>query len=114
MSSRANTFLALAVVGAIVPAAVLGVFVAQEGLDLGEMLSQTVETTVGIALLCDLSLSAIAFLTWAAFQAPAAGVRWWPFVLATLFVGLSFALPLFLYYRERGRARAGAPAPATA
>ena len=78
------------------------------------MLSQTVETTAGIAVLCDVSISSLAFLIWASFQAPAAGVRWWPFLLANLFVGLCFALPLFLYYRERGRAPAGAPAPAAA
>jgi len=29
--------------------------------------------------------------------------RWWPFVVANLLVGLSFALPLFLYFRERRR-----------
>ena len=113
MSSRANTFLALAVLGAVAPAAILGVFVAQEGLDLGELGDQ-LGTTGALAVFADLSVSSIVFLTWAAFQAPAVGVRWWPFLLANLFVGLSFALPLFLYYRERGREPAAAPAPAAA
>jgi hypothetical protein len=27
--------------------------------------------------------------------------NWWLYILASLVVGLSFALPLFLYFRER-------------
>jgi len=26
---------------------------------------------------------------------------WWAYLIATMTVGLSFALPLFLYFRER-------------
>ncbi|HVR38163.1 MAG TPA: DUF2834 domain-containing protein [Thermoanaerobaculia bacterium] len=49
----------------------------------------------------DLIISCVVFWTFVAFEK---SVRHrWLYVLATLLVGLSFALPLFLFARERAR-----------
>jgi hypothetical protein len=50
----------------------------------------------------DLTISVIVFWVYAFLEASRLQMKNpWIYVLATLLVGLSFALPLFLYFRER-------------
>ena len=50
----------------------------------------------------DLLITSVAFWIWSFGEARAHGMkRWWAYVIATLVVGLSFAVPLFLYVRAR-------------
>ena len=50
----------------------------------------------------DLTISVIAFWVYVFVEANRSGMKHpWIYLLATLLVGLSFALPLFLYFRER-------------
>jgi len=108
--NRAPLFLALALLGLALQLAVVGVFLSQEGLDVGEIGSQMVETTMAVLAITDLGLTAIAFLVWLPGEARRAGIeRWWPYAVAVL-GGVCFALPLFLAARERERE--GAPAAA--
>ena len=110
MSGRARVYLLLAVVGAAVPLTIAGIFLADEGLDLGEFVDQLFETTISTMAFADLAISSLVFLFWSWHEARRVGIRpWWPFVAANLLVGLSFALPLFLFFRER---RGTAPAAA--
>lgn len=109
MEDRSKAYLALAVLGAIVPFAIFGVFVADNGLDLAEFADEIVSSTVALMILGDLTVSSLVFWVWMSREAPRAGMgSWWPFVVANLLVGLSFALPLFLYFRERRRTVAAA------
>ena len=100
---RAGLYRALTVVGAIAPYAVFGVFLAQEGFDLGEFVEQAVTSTTAVMTLADLTIASIVFLVWMWPQAPQLGLRRWWFVAGNLLVGLCFALPLFLYLREKRR-----------
>lgn len=60
------------------------------------------DNLISAAILVDISIAAFAFWFWLWSEAPRVGIRHrWPFVLATLLVGLCFAFPLFLYKRER-------------
>lgn len=109
MADRSKTYLALAVLGAIVPFAIFAVFVADNGFDFIAFADVIVSSPVALMLLGDLLVSSLVFWVWMSREAPQAGMgAWWPFVVATLLVGLSFALPLFLYFRERRRVAAAA------
>lgn len=98
-TGKSNLYLALAVLGAILPALLLGIFIADEGFgDLGDAVFGNLAAT---AVFADLSISSLVFWVWMWPQAQRAGKSPWLFVLVNLLVGLSCALPLFLYYRER-------------
>jgi hypothetical protein len=100
-SRRALAFLALAIVGLLGQLALVGVFLADEGLNPGEFGDQIFSSTVAALTFADLMTCAVVFLAWMPREAARVGIRrWWVFALATL-GGLCFALPLFLYSRER-------------
>jgi hypothetical protein len=103
-------FLELAVIGLVAQLVVLGFFLADYGLDLGEMGDQLVASPMATLALVDLGMSALVFLVWMPREAARAGLPWWPYALATL-GGLCFALPLFLY--ARSRAAVSAPSSST-
>jgi hypothetical protein len=97
-------YLVLAIVGLIAQLVVVGVFVAEEGLDFAEMGDQIFESTIAVLTFLDLAFCAVVYLVWMPREARRSGItRWWPFALAT-FGGVCFAFPLFLHARERNRA----------
>jgi hypothetical protein len=115
-SGRALAFLALAIAGLLGQLALFGVFLADNGLDPGELTDQMFSSTIAALTFADLAACAVVFLAWLPREAARVGIRrWWPFALAVL-GGLCFAFPLFLYFRERrqieGAARAQRPQPA--
>jgi hypothetical protein len=102
-SSRALVFLALAIAGLLGQLALVGVFLADNGLDPGEFTDQIFSSTIAALTFADLMACAVVFLAWLPREAARVGIRrWWPFALAAL-GGLCFAFPLFLYVRERKR-----------
>jgi len=102
-SGRALAFLGLAIAGLLGQLAIVGVFLADNGLDLGEFTDQIFSSTIAALTFADLTMCAIVFLAWLPGEAARVGIRrWWPFALAAL-GGLCFAFPLFLYFRERRR-----------
>lgn len=100
MSGRARAWQVLAVIGLIVPIVVTVIFLSEHGLDFGEMADQVFASEFSTLLILDLGISAAAFWIWLFREAPRLDLNPWPFVAATLFIGLCFALPLFLYLRE--------------
>jgi hypothetical protein len=99
-------WLVLAILGAVVPLGLFGVFLAQDGFDLGEMVDQ-LSAPVALAVLADLTISSVVFWLWMWPRARTeTGRSPWLFLVGNLLVGLSFALPLFLYFRSRDEARA--------
>jgi hypothetical protein len=108
MTSRALVFLGLAIVGLLGQLAIAGVFLADNGLDLGEAGDQIFSSTIAALTFADLMTCAVIFLAWLPREAARAGLRWWPFALATL-GGLCFAFALFLYARERRLGEGVAP-----
>jgi hypothetical protein len=102
-SRRALAYLALAIGGLLGQLALFGVFLADNGLDLGEFADQIFSSTIAALTFADLMTCAVVFFAWFPREAARVGIRrWWPFALAGL-GGLCFAMPLFLYFRERRR-----------
>jgi hypothetical protein len=94
--------LVLTIVGFVVPNVLLGIFIADEGFDVGGYFSLWTDSTPSTQLMLDLVIAALAFFVWAAREGPRARIaRWWLCFPATLLVGLCFGLPLFCLMRER-------------
>jgi hypothetical protein len=105
--------LILTIAGFVVPNVLLGVFVAEEGFDVGGYFSLWTGSTPSTQLVLDLVIASLTLFTWAAAEGRRAGIRrWWLCIPATLLVGLCFGLPLFLLMRERALQRTVAAAPA--
>jgi len=97
-----SIYLALCIVGAIVPYAVFLPWVGAHGLDMGLIVRELFSNRVSASFAADVILSSVAFWTLVAIEGRRAAVRrlWIP-VAANVVVGLSLGLPLFLYMRER-------------
>ena len=101
MTTREKLLL-LTVAGFIVPNVMLGLFIADEGLDLSLYFENWFETLPSSQLVADLVIAFLALVVWAAWDGPRNGVdRWWLVIPASLLVGVCFALPLYLYLREK-------------
>ena len=88
-------YAALAILGFLLPMSQLF------GMDLGTFFGQALANPVSRMLTFDLAVSCVIFWIFVFTQA----VRHrWLYVVLTLLVGLSFALPMFLLARERSRA----------
>jgi hypothetical protein len=108
---RTRLLLVITVLGFIVPNVCLGIFIADEGLDIGGYFSLWFDSTPSTQLVLDLVIASFALFAWAAIDGPRTGVRrWWVCIPATFLVGLCFGLPLYLYMRERALEQAPSPA----
>lgn len=101
MGGKAGIYAVLAVIGFIVPLVFVGKFIAAEGLNFALMGEYIFGNPLAKAVFLDVAISSIVFWVWLSREAPKAGMSWWYYVPLNLFVGLCFALPLFLYNRER-------------
>ena len=100
--SRKNIFLVLAVLGLVVPYWFFFQFFNANGLNIGLLVQQALGNPVSIAFTVDLVLSIIVFWIYMFSEANKLQMKnAWLYLLASLTIGLSFALPLFLYFRER-------------
>lgn len=103
MTTR-NNLLLLTVAGFVVPNVMLGIFIAEHGLDVALYLENWFETLPSSQLVADLTIAFFALVVWTAWDGPRRGVgRWWVVIPASLLVGVCFALPLYLYMRETAR-----------
>ncbi|MGQ0603454.1 MAG: DUF2834 domain-containing protein [Anaerolineales bacterium] len=94
-------WLTLCVVGAVVPYYFLLPFLFEHGLDIGQLAQLATTNTIAIGGIADLLISCFVFWMWMYRESAQRGIRyWWVYVVVTLLVGLSFALPLFLFVRE--------------
>ena len=102
MQGSERKWLGLSTLG-LAPLILIGVFLAQEGVDLGEVSDQLFEQPLALAIVADVMISSIVFWAWMWPRArPEAKKSPWLFVAANMLIGLSFALPLFFYFRARG------------
>lgn len=94
-------YLVLAVLGFVLPYYFFVSFLAENGLDLGLLLSQLFANDISTFFAVDLIITAIVFLVFMVREAGRYQMRNWSlYIVATLAVGPSFAFPLFLYFRE--------------
>ena len=97
--NRKTVFLILAVIGFVVP---YYFFLQVRAFNPGELFQLFSASSLLSGVAMDLLISVIVF--WYFMFTEARKLRMknpWLYLLATLLVGLSFALPLFLYFRER-------------
>ena len=107
METRRRLYLLLTVIGALVPSALAVYFVAQNGPDPVLFVEEMFASTAATATLFDALIASVVFWVWLVHEAPVLGIRrWWLLIVANVVVGLSFALPLFLFLREGRRAEA--------
>jgi hypothetical protein len=98
---RIKTFyLIAAIIGGIAPYAMyFGYLSALPGSS--GALSLAWGSAISAATLVDFSISCVVFWPFMYVEAKRLGIRyWWAFIPANLIIGLSFALPAFLYVRE--------------
>ena len=107
---RERLLLVLTVVGFVVPNVMVGLYLIDDGFDIGGYFSLWTASLPSAQLLADLVIAALAFFVWAAVDGPRSGVRrWWVCIPASLLVGLCFGLPIYLLMRERALQGAAAP-----
>jgi hypothetical protein len=100
--TKKNIFLILAIIGFIVPYYFFLQLPADNGFNLPVLIQPFFANNFMKGAAMDLTISVIVFWTFMFMEASKLQMKnSWVYVLATLLVGLSFALPLFLYFRER-------------
>ena len=97
-----HVYLGLCVLGVVVPYSQFIPWLMQHGLDMHLFMSELFATRIGAFFAFDVVVSALAFFLFVFTERTAVRVRhvWLP-VVATLVVGVSLGLPLFLYMRQR-------------
>ncbi len=99
---KKNIYLLLAIIGFLLPYYFFFRFFGEGGFSLSSLVGQLFANNLSAAFVVDLFISIIVFWVYLFAEANRLQMKnTMLYVLATLFVGLSFALPLFLYFRER-------------
>ena len=100
--TRKNIFLVLAILGFIAPYFFFVQVPPESALDIPALLQPLFANNFMKGVAMDLTVSVIVFWTFVFVEGSRLQMKnLWVYLLATLMVGLSFALPLFLYFRER-------------
>lgn len=95
-------FLAMAVIGTVVPWLFFGSFFTQHGPDIPLFLQSLFVNGAAGGFSVDVIVSIVVFWVWSWRDAAKNNVaHWWLIFPASFSVGLSLALPLYLYLRER-------------
>jgi Terpene cyclase DEP1 len=96
-----RAYLVFCIAGTVLPFSQLVPFVRGHGLDLRLFVDQLFATRVSAFFALDVIVSAVVLWTFVFVEGPRSGVkRLWMPIAASLIVGVSLALPLFLYLRE--------------
>ena len=97
-----HLYLGLCVLGVILPYSQLIPWVTEHGLDPGLFIRELTQNRLGAFFALDVVVSAVTLWIFVFSEGAATGIRhlWLP-IAATLLVGVSFGLPLFLYMRQR-------------
>ena len=100
--TKKNIFLILAILGFIAPYYFFFQLPAENGFNLPSLIQPFFANNFMKGAAMDLTISVIVFWFFMFVEANKLQMKnAWVYLLATLLVGLSFALPLFLYFRER-------------
>lgn len=97
-----SVYLALCVAGAVLPYSQFLPFLREHGLDLRLFVEQLFANRISAFFALDVIVSALVLWVLVIVEGRRAGVRHlWAPIAASLAVGVSLGLPLFLYQRER-------------
>ncbi len=96
-----NFYLAMTVLGLVVPYAVFISWINSNGLNISLLLLEISDSKISLFAWLDVIISAVVLIGFILFEAKRLEMKkiWIP-ILGTLTVGVSFGLPLFLYMRE--------------
>ncbi|MEM7015762.1 MAG: DUF2834 domain-containing protein [Pseudomonadota bacterium] len=95
-------YLTLAIIGGVVPYYFFFDFWSTQGTAINLFIQALFANSVSTAFAADLIIASIAFIVWSYQESQQRQIRYWPlFVIANLTIGLSFALPLFLWHRDK-------------
>jgi hypothetical protein len=99
-----NLYLALCVIGTVLPYSQFLPFVREHGVDARAFIEQLFATHIGAFFGWDVNVSSVVLWVMVGIVGRRAGLgyRWVP-LAANLLVGVSLGLPLFLYMREARR-----------
>lgn len=96
-----NLYLALCVVGVVVPYAAFLPFLLDHGPDANLFVEEMFETRIAAFFALDVLVASAALTAFVVYESRRLNVRqWWLPILGNLLVGVSLALPLFLYIRS--------------
>ena len=99
-------YLAAAVLGTVLPLSQLAQFLAAHGPDARLFSAQLFANHVSAFFGADVLVSSLALWLFVFSEGRRRGMKnLWFYVACNLAVGVSLALPLFLFFRERGRTR---------
>lgn len=106
-------YLVLCLLGLILPYSLFVPWVMQHGLNLVLFVRELFSTRIGGFFGMDVIVSAVTLILFTRIEGKRLGIRnRWLLLVAALTVGVSLALPLFLYLREVELARRSSPAAA--
>ena len=96
-----SLYLLFCVLGAVLPYSQLVPFLREHGLDLRLFVEQLFSSRIGGFFALDVAVSTVVLWALVAIEGRRAGVKHtWAPIAASLTVGVSLGLPLFLYLRE--------------
>ncbi|MBM7587987.1 Sec-independent protein secretion pathway component TatC [Bacillus pakistanensis] len=99
---KRNLYLILAVLGAICPYYYFIPFIFENGLDVELFVDQLFVNKISSFFGMDVIVSMLVLIAFVLFEGKRIGMRnLGVYMIATVTVGVSFGLPLFLYFRER-------------
>lgn len=99
-----SIYLALSIVGAVLPWLFVANYLQASEVSMATFMADIFANSVSSAVAIALILSALVFFVFAFREGKRVGMQHiWAFIPATLLVGLSFGLPLFLYRRAKLR-----------
>ncbi|HAA13511.1 MAG TPA: hypothetical protein DCE41_18185 [Cytophagales bacterium] len=105
--NKTRLFLVLAILGTVVPYWHLISFLSMHGINLSLFWQQMMGTPIAAFFSWDVILSSVALILWILPESKRLGIKHpWLFILFNFTVGVSLALPAFLYARERKRSLA--------
>src|SRR4051812_5223580 len=95
-------YLVVAILGALLPLSQLFPFLTEHGFDVPLLFRQLFSNNVAACFGLDVIVSSVALWLLVFSEGRRRGMRHlWLYVLCNLMVGVSLALPLFLFFRER-------------
>lgn len=96
-----NFYLVATIIGTVVPWIFFAQFIGSNSVNLWAFLAGLYANGAAGGFASDIFITAAVFWVWSYLDSQKTGVaNWWLVIPATLCVGLSMALPLYLYLRE--------------
>jgi hypothetical protein len=100
MKALKSFYLLSAIIGTIVPWIFFAQFFAKEGFNLATIIQSLFANGAAGGFSADVLISIVVFLVWSFFDSKKIKLKnWWLVLPASFTVGLSLALPLYLYLR---------------